>query len=159
MGFPKAPTSEGFGSFGKGGHFFHGSIVILYQIDLTVECIRFKTLSDMEFPAMHPLLCLKNGFYVYLQLLIETELWGFFLNIVNIFYLKPNKGGSSKKLRRLCVVFLKIILHKKTLFKVQIETFLIFFLISLSSLFGTYWIFERQHFFIQRYLRITGTKA
>lgn len=84
---------------------------------------------------------------------------GFFLNIVNIFYLKPNKGGSSKKLRRLCVVFLKIILHKKTLFKVQIETFLIFFLISLSSLFGTYWIFERQHFFIQRYLRITGTKT
>lgn len=53
---------------------------------------------------------------------------GFFLNIVNIFYLKPNKGGSFKKLRRLCVVFLKIILRKKTLFKVQIETFLIFFL-------------------------------
>lgn len=81
----------------------------------------------MEFPAMHPCLCLKNGFYVYLQLLIETELW-FFKNILNIFYLKPNKGGRSKKLRRLCVAFLKIILHKNTLFKVQIETFLIFFL-------------------------------
>lgn len=78
---------------------------------------------------MHPCLCLKNGFYVYLQLLIETELW-FFKNILNIFYLKPNKGGSSKKLRRLCVVFLKIILHKNTLFKVQINTFLIFFYFS-----------------------------
>lgn len=55
--------------------FFHGSIVILYRIALTVECIRLKTLSGMGFPAMHPLLCLKNGFYVYLQLLIETELW------------------------------------------------------------------------------------
>lgn len=158
MGFSKAPTIDGFGSFGKGCHFFfHGSFAILYQKDLTVECFRLKMLSSMEFPAMHPCLCLKNGFYVYLQLLIETELW-FFKNILNISYLKPNKGGRSKKLRRLCVAFLKIILHKNTLFKVQIETFLIFF-ISLSNLFGTDWIFERQHFFIQRYFRITGTKA
>lgn len=69
---------KGLVALAKEAIFFHGSIVILYQIDLTVECIKFKTLSDMEFPAMHPLLCLKNGFYVYLQLLIETELWGFF---------------------------------------------------------------------------------
>lgn len=41
-------------------------------------------------------------------------------NILNIFYLKPNRRGSSKKLRCLCVVFLKIVLHKNTLFKVQI---------------------------------------
>lgn len=66
--------------------------------------------------------------------------------ILNIFLLEPNKRGSSKKLRCLCVVFLKIILRKNTLFKVQIETFLIFFFISLSNLFGTYWIFEGHHF-------------